>query len=78
MNTDEKIVEICEKIAKLEKTVNNGLSEDITEIKDSLKEIKKNIDTMNSGIISLKTGQNIQWFLIATILAGLITLFLRR
>ena len=78
MRNDEKIVEICEKLAKLEKTVNNGLSEDVTEIKDSLKEIKKNIDEMKSGIISLKTGQNIQWFLIATILAGLMTLFLKR
>jgi uncharacterized protein Yka (UPF0111/DUF47 family) len=76
MRNDEKIVEICEKLAKLEKTVNNGLSEDVTEIKDSLKEILKNIDEMKSGIISLKTGQNIQWFLIATILAGLMTLFL--
>jgi uncharacterized coiled-coil protein SlyX len=73
-----RIIEMCEKIARLEKTVNNGLSEDIAEIKQDLKSIKSTIDELKQGVAMLKTGQSIQWFLIASILTTLIALFLKR
>ena len=70
--------EVCERLAKLEKAVNNGLSEDIAEIKQNLKTIKSTLDELKQGIATLKTGQSIQWFIIATILTALIGLFVKR
>jgi prefoldin subunit 5 len=73
-----RLIEMCEKIARLEKTVNNGLSEDIAEIKQDLKAIRLTIDELKQGITTLKTGQSIQWFLIASIITGFIALFIKR
>jgi prefoldin subunit 5 len=79
MNDDHhKIIEMCEKIARLEKTINNGFSEDIAEIKQDLKTIRLTIDELKQGITTLKTGQSIQWFLIASIITGFIALFIKR
>jgi len=75
---NNRVIEMCERIARLEKAVNNGLSEDIAEIKQNLKTIKSTLDELKQGIAMLKTGQSIQWFIIATILTALIGLFVKR
>lgn len=75
---NNRIIEMYERIARLEKAVNDGLSEDIAEIKQDLKSIKSMIDELKQGVAMLKTGQSIHWFIIATILTALIGLFVKR
>lgn len=70
--------ELCERLARLEKTVSNGLREDIAEIKETIKKINSTVEEFSGILQSTKTAQNIQWWLISLLIASFfITRFVR-
>jgi uncharacterized coiled-coil DUF342 family protein len=75
---DLKILEICERTKSLEQKVNNGLSEDIKEIKQNLSEINTSLKSLEVKFSGLKNAQTIQWFFITAIFMGLLAIFLKR
>jgi len=66
----EKIDELQKAVIRLETKINNGISEDIREIKDAIKELSQKIDNVSS----LKTQVKIQWWFITAIAITLISL----
>ena len=62
--------EVCERLARLEKTVSNGLREDIAEIKEAIKKINSTVEEFSGILQSTKTAQNIQWWLISLLIAS--------
>ena len=69
----EKLDELQKLVVKLDTQINNGLSEDIREIKEVIKELNEKID----NFAGLKTQVKIQWWFIATIIVALIGLTVR-
>ena len=69
----EKIDELQRAVIRLETKINNGISEDIRDIKEAIKELNQKIDNVSS----LKTQVRIQWWFIATIIVALIGLTVR-
>jgi archaellum component FlaC len=67
---EKEFREVCERLARLEKTVGNGLREDITELKEAIKSIQSSIEELATSFQSLKTTQNIQWWLISLIIVS--------
>jgi DNA-binding GntR family transcriptional regulator len=71
MKMDERdFREVCERLAKLEKTLSNGLKEDIAEVKDAVKQLHSAIIELSGLMQSTKTAQNIQWWLISLLIAS--------
>ncbi len=62
--------EVCERLAKLEKMVGNGLREDVTELKEAVKRVQSSIEELNALFQSLKATQNIQWWFISLLIAS--------
>jgi uncharacterized membrane protein len=68
---DEKdFREVCERLAKLEKAVGNGLREDIAEMKDALRRIQNTLEDLSLSLQATKTMQNIQWWFIGLIIVS--------
>ena len=64
--------EVCERLAKLEKAVGNGLREDISEMKDALRRIQTTLEDLSLSLNATKTMQNIQWWLIGLIIVSFV------
>jgi len=62
--------EVCERLAKLEKAVGNGLREDIADMKDTLRRIQDTLENLSLSLQATKTTQNIQWWFIGLIIAS--------
>jgi len=69
----EKLDELQKLVVKLDTQINNGLSEDIREIKEVIKELNEKID----NFAGLKTQVKIQWWFITAIAITLISLTVR-
>jgi len=69
----EKIDELQKAVIRLETKINNGISEDIKEIKEAIRELNQKLGNFSS----LKTQVKIQWWFIATIIVTLIGLTIR-
>jgi len=69
---DSEFRELCERVAKLEKQVGNGLREDIEEIKEVLKQMRSVMEDLIISIHTTKTMQSIQWWLIGLIIVGFV------
>ena len=69
----EKLDELQKLVVKLDTQINNGLSEDIREIKEVIKELNEKID----NFAGLKTQVRIQWWFITAIAIALISLTVR-
>ena len=66
----EKIDELQKVVVRLETKINNGISEDIKEIKEAIKELNQKLGNFSS----LKTQVRIQWWFITAIAITLIGL----
>lgn len=62
--------EVCERLAKLEKEVGNGLREDISEMKNSLRRIQTTLEDLSLSLQATKTTQSIQWWFICLIIVS--------
>jgi predicted nuclease with TOPRIM domain len=67
---EKEFREVCERIAKLEKEVGNGLREDISEMKDSLRRIQTTLENLSLSIQATKTMQKVQWWFIGLIIVS--------
>ena len=66
----EKIDELQKVVVRLETKINNGISEDIKEIKEAIRELNQKFGNFSS----LKTQVRIQWWFITAIAITLISL----
>jgi len=66
----EKIDELQKVVVRLETKINNGISEDIKEIKEAIRELNQKLGNFSS----LKTQVRIQWWFITAIAITLISL----
>ena len=69
----EKIDELQKVVVRLETKINNGISEDIKEIKEAIRELNQKFGNFSS----LKTQVRIQWWFITAIAIALISLTVR-
>jgi len=67
---DSEFRKLCERVAKLEKQVGNGLREDIGEIKEVLKQMRSVMEDLTVSIHTIKTMQSVQWWLIGLIIVS--------
>ena len=67
---EKEFREVCERLAKLEKAVGNGLREDIAEMKDALRRIQNTLEDLSLSLHATKTMQNIQWWFIGLIVVS--------
>ena len=69
---DSEFRELCERVAKLEKQVGNGLREDIGEIKEVIKQMRSILEGLTVTIHTTKTMQSVQWWLIGLIIVSFV------
>jgi len=69
---EKEFRELSERVAKLEKATNNGLKEDIKELKEKVDEIHGMLTEIIAETSGIKANQKIQWWFISAILATLI------
>ena len=77
----EKIDELQKVVIRLETKINNGLSQDIEDIKKSIDELKqkidgmattKSVDELKKKLNGLPTQVKIQWWFIAMLIVWLV------
>jgi len=74
---EKEFRELCERVARLEKSIENGLKDDISELKERTNEIHSILTSIVSDIARTKTMQKVQWWFITAILATIVTSFVK-
>lgn len=74
---EKEFRELYERVARLEKSIENGLKDDISELKERTNEIHSILTSIVSDIAHTKTMQKVQWWFITAILATIVTSFVK-
>jgi len=72
---EKKFMEICERIAKLEQTLENGLWDDIRALGEDIRGLREQITKSLVRIERVQTVQNIQWGFIWAVILAIVAAF---
>jgi len=78
MEENELIIEIIQRLTKLERTVDNGIKKELVAIVSKLERIIETLQKHQAELSSLKATQKIQWYLLGGIFLAIVSLFLKK
>ena len=78
MEENELIIEIIQRLTKLERTVDNGIKKELVAIVSKLERIIETLQKHQAELSSLKAIQKIQWYLLGGIFLAIVSLFLKK
>ena len=78
MEENELIIEIIQRLTKLERTVDNGIKKELVAIESKLERIIETLQKHQAELSSLKATQKIQWYLLGGIFLAIVSLFLKK